>query len=106
MLLISMPACDSVLGLLVRMWSISEKWLFCILVALVMVCRYLLLSIVSWYMAVLCSVLVCRRFRFESRNTYVLSILVLRLESSVSSEVLKAVICAFTFMFAGGFGDL
>ncbi len=72
----------------------DEKWLFCILVALVMVCRYPLLSMVSWYVAMLCSVLVCRRLRFESRNTYVLSFLVFRLERSVSSEVLKAVICA------------
>ncbi len=71
-----------------------------------MVCKYPLFRIVSWYAAVLCSVLVCRRLRLESRKTYVLSFLVLRLERSVSSEVLKAVICAFTFMFAGGFGDL
>ncbi len=53
-----------------------------------------------------CLVLVCSRLRFESRNTYVLSFLALRLERSVSSEVLKIVRCTFTLMFAGRFGDL
>jgi hypothetical protein len=47
MSLISMPECELVHGLLVSMWSMSEKWLFCILVALVIVCKNPLLSMLS-----------------------------------------------------------
>lgn len=42
-----MPDCVLPLGVFVSMWSMSEWWLFCILVALVMSCKNPLLSIVS-----------------------------------------------------------
>lgn len=48
----------------------------------------------------------CSKFRFESRKMYVLSFLVFRLESSVSSWVLNAVICSAGGMLRGGLGDL
>ncbi len=47
MSLMSMPVFVSVLGLLVSMWSMSEKLLLCILVARVTVCKNPLLRIVS-----------------------------------------------------------